>query len=292
MTLCYENLVYTDMNKGEPPLYDHEQEIVIVSAFLDIKREEWATFSRSTESYLSSFRSYLRYKAHKIIVFLDDKYADQFSSDNLTVIPINNEWMKTHIYAWQQLEKSTEIMQSYFYKSILQHRINLAIPENVYAEYNAINHSKIDFIAFCIYDKLIPPDSLICWSDFGYFYSILGNDQFILSKLVGLDARKFDPDKITFCLRNKIQTRDEDMMFTIMYAPEIFTGSFFAGSSHNMLLLQKIYHVCLQELYDHHLSDDDQHIYLRCFLKNPSLFQLYIDETKWPRALCYFAPNS
>ena len=36
------------------------------------------------------------------------------------------------------------------------------------------------------------------------------------------------------------------------------------------------------------IFDDDQHIYLRCFLKSPSLFELYLSDNKWPDALSYF----
>jgi hypothetical protein len=93
---------------------------------------------------------------------------------------------------------------------------------------------------------------------------------------------------MSFCLRNTLDGKDKDMIYTLIYAPEKFTGCFFAGPSNLMIKMQQLYHECLNELYDHNISDDDQHIYLRCFFKEPKLFNLYLDETKWPKALCYF----
>jgi hypothetical protein len=55
-----------------------------------------------------------------------------------------------------------------------------------------------------------------------------------------------------------------------------------------MLKLQKLYHTSLKELYNNNISDDDQHIYLRCFLKEPNIFNLYLDSCQWPKGLCYF----
>jgi hypothetical protein len=55
-----------------------------------------------------------------------------------------------------------------------------------------------------------------------------------------------------------------------------------------MVKLQELYHQSLNEIYTNNISDDDQHIYLRCFLKEPQVFNLYLDSTKWPEGLIYF----
>jgi hypothetical protein len=67
-----------------------------------------------------------------------------------------------------------------------------------------------------------------------------------------------------------------------------FTGSLWGGPVNLMIQLHSLYDTCLKELYDLRISDYDQHIYLRCFLKMPSLFQLYISHTKWPQVLTDF----
>ena len=59
-----------------------------------------------------------------------------------------------------------------------------------------------------------------------------------------------------------------------------------------MLELHTLYHQCLDEMYDMLLADDDQHIYLRCYEKQPHKFQLFLSQNQWPRGLSYFAANN
>jgi hypothetical protein len=57
-----------------------------------------------------------------------------------------------------------------------------------------------------------------------------------------------------------------------------------------MFSLQKLYHECIDELYYNFISDDDQHVYLRCYIKNPELFDLHIIESiEWPKGLTIFS---
>ena len=292
----YTTIQYTDMNK-EAPTFNNTSELVIVTAFLDINREKWTSFKRTTTQYIESFINYFNYPS-KMIIFIDDKYFDKFkelyeksSHKNSILIPINREWMNENIYAWQQLNKSNNIMNSEYYKNLLNIRIQNGYPENIYPEYNAINHSKIDFICYAINNNLIKEDSFICWSDFGYFYSILQNNPNIYP-LLPIDIQKFNTNKLSFCLRDKLNNLDENMIHTLVQAPEKFTGSFFAGSRNLMVKLQELYHLSLNELYTNNISDDDQHIYIRCFLKEPELFNLYLDSTQVPKGLIYFQKSN
>jgi hypothetical protein len=291
--VTFDNINYIDMN-SKAQHFNNTKELVIVSAFLDINREKWSTgYKRTARDYILSFTNYFNYNT-KMLVFIDDKYIDEIKEtynnslhNNTIFVPINNDWMTKHIYAWQQLGVSKRIMQSDKYTNLVKDRILCGNPENIYADYNAINHSKIDFICYAINNNLINRDTFICWSDFGYFNSILHNNH-CEYPLNHLDITKFNPNKLTFCLRNKLDNKDEDIIYTLVNAPETFTGSFFAGPYNLMLKLQKLYHTSLKELYNNNISDDDQHIYLRCFLKEPNIFNLYLDSCQWPKGLCYF----
>lgn len=290
------NIEYIDMNT-QSPHFHNTKELVIVSAFLDIDRQNWSKYQRTVENYILSFSNYFNY-SNKMVVFVDDKYIKEIqllynnsSHNNAIFIPINTEWMSKNIYAWQQLNISKSIMESENYKFLLKDRIVNGSPENIYPEYNTINHSKIDFICYAINNNLINSDSFICWSDFGYFHSILHNNPSNYP-VASIDITKFKSDKLTFCLRNKIDNNDRNIIYTLVNAPEKFTGSFFAGPTNLMLKIQFLYHTSLKEMYDNNISDDDQHIYLRCFLKEPQLFNLYLDTCKWPEALCYFEKSS
>ena len=291
--LNYTRIEYIDINNEVTSLKQNKKELVIVTAFLDIKRENWNIFKRTPSQYIQSFTNYFNY-SNKMIIFIDDKYFaeikelyEKSSHNNSILIPINKQWMTENIYAWQQLDISTNIMNSEYYKNLVNIRIKHEYPENIYPQYNAINNSKIDFIYYAINNKLINEDDFICWSDFGYFNSILHKNP-NKYPLFSIDVQNFETNKLSFCLRNKLDVHDEDIIYTLLNAPEKFTGSFFAGPCNLMVKLQKLYHQSLNELHNNDISDDDQHIYLRCFLKEPDLFNLYLDSTRWPEGLNYF----
>jgi hypothetical protein len=158
-------------------------------------------------------------------------------------------------------------------------------PENIYPEYNVINHSKIDFIVHAIKNKYIDT-YYTAWSDFGYF-STYHKDGSPLP-INTIDTAKLDMNKITICLRRQIMEQDKDMMFTLLYAYELFIGAFYAGPTHIMEYFQNLYHDCVDEMYGRSVSDDDQHVYIRCHMKNPHVFNLSIHGGDWPKALTVF----
>ena len=290
----YNKINYIDMNRSCISTSNkNDPNLIIVSAFLDIGRDNWDKYERTTQLYINSFLNYLNYD-NKMIIFIDDMYINEIKEKyeqslykNKIFIPINIEWMKQNIHAWQKLELDRSIMNSEIYKTTVQNRINNNYPENIYPEYNAINHAKIDFICYAINNNLIGKNDFICWSDFGYFNSILHNNS-KLYPVAKLGINNFNLNKLSFCLRNKLDENDNDMFYTFINAPEKFTGSFFSGSINLMIELQELYHKSLEELHANNISDDDQHLYLRCFKKNPDIFELYLSNNEWPKALIYF----
>lgn len=275
---------YINMNqartlKNQYSLKDSIENITIVTGFLNINRGNWKNHSRSIDNYVNSFKKYLNY-GYKIILFLDDTIDLNISNQNLTLIKINREWLSINCPMWSYLKITSDIMFSENYRNLVKNRDN---PENNYPEYNIIMHCKMDFLKYSIENFKL---KFVVWSDFGYHNSILKNE--IVSSI--LDLNKFNLDKLNFCLRNKVPEYNPNLEAEKMLvaAPEIFTGSFFAGNSQNILKLYDLYRICLEELHSINITDDDQHIYLCCYLKNPSLFELYLDDKKWPTGLKYF----
>jgi hypothetical protein len=283
--ICYNNIYENKYYKNESEI----DEIITITAFMEIGRENWLVLNRNKEDYIDSFKKML-FLNKNMIIFMDDKYInliDNYCDENKIIIPINANWLKENSESWKKIDIAKNIMNSDKYKELLNVRINNGNPENIYPEYNTINHSKIDFIKYAIDYNFIKKNQFICWCDFGYYHSILHNnhDEF---PYVHLDLNRFNTNKLNFFLRNKISLNDFDMIYTLVKAPEIFTGSFFGGNSKVMLELYKIYHECLNELYLNNISDDDQHVYLRCYLKKPELFELFLSKDKWPQALTCF----
>ncbi len=293
------NVDYNSMNENETKIFNkNTNDTIIVTAFFDINRHTWKTCGRHPNDYLDAFKNILLVEKN-IIAFIDEKYfntdfiqtyiknAKLLNRNKTHFIKVNLEWLNKNSESWKKNHIAKKIMNSEEYIKKVQTRINDGTPENIFPEYNTINHSKIDFIKFAIDNNLLDNNDLICWCDFGYYKSILHNN-IIEYPYSNLDINKFNLDKLNFCLMTKITDNDKDCDYTLINAPPIFTGSFFAGKKEMMNKLYYLYHTCLDELYENNISDDDQHVFLRCFFNQPSMFELFLSENKWPQALCYF----
>jgi hypothetical protein len=277
----------------EPKTVSSSTDVVLITAFLDIGRGGWNEYERHASKYINAFMKYLNYD-YQMIVFIDERYAEEILQayeksrfKNKRFIAINESWMKQNIYAWRQYEKDNAIMQSESYKIMVKHRIERNYPENVYSKYNLINHSKIDFIHYAISQNLICDDAVVCWSDFGYFSAILHNNP-MEYPVTTLDFNKFNQDRITISTRNHIDEMDKNIFYTLTRAPEKISGAFFGGPARMMSEFQKLYHECLNELYDNNVSDDDQHVYLRCIFRSPKLFEVHLLGDDWGKILVHF----
>jgi hypothetical protein len=263
-----------------PKTFGVVDKVTMVTAFFDIGRGNWQNnFNRSSEIYISQFSKYLELD-YNLIVFMDSRYNIP-SNENMTIIPIDHKFLENEIHGWKQLNRDKSILNSEEYTTLLAHRINNGHPENIYAEYNCIMHAKIDFINYAIKHSYIKHGT-VCWSDFGIF-KIFGN----FPPTKPLDPLKINTSKINLFFRNKLTNYDKDPYYTLEAAPERVTGTFFTLPVSLVSELQELYHNSLEELYSLGISDDDQHILLRCYYKKPYLFELFVDTTKWPQGLVY-----
>lgn len=244
--------------------------LCIVSAFLDIGREDWSAFRRTVVQYFHNFLPYIRLN-HEMIVFMDDRHIEILNqlcknSTHIKIVPINRKWMQEHIYAYRQLPQEQEIMESEKFKSIVKHR--LAHPECSKPEYNIMQHAKIDFVSHVINNKLSMAE-YYAWSDFGYFQ----NTNRIPQK--SLDVSKFNLEKVNFQAMNKLTAQDADIMYTLTRAPERIGGFFFLGPAARLLEYQELYHKVCEEFYNMGIVDDDQHIMIQSYFRQPDLFHVW-----------------
>lgn len=244
--------------------------LCIVSAFLDIGRNKWSTFKRSIDQYFNNFQPYVLME-HNMIVFIDEQHEERLkqlckNNTKIKLIPINEEWMMNNIYAYRQLSREREIMESENFKRLVSHRLNH--PECSKPEYNIIQHSKIDFICHVINNKLIDAD-YYAWSDFGYFQ----HPSRIPRK--DLDINKFDLNKINFQAMNTLSEQDYNINYTLVNAPERIGGFFYLGNAENLLIYQDLYHKICKQFHDIGIVDDDQHIMIQSIFRMPSLFKVW-----------------
>lgn len=270
--------------------------ICYVTAFIDIGRDEWTNqFKRSHTDYFQSFEPYInlfnKQNKHKMLVYIDSKYHDflqQFLTDrnskNIELICISREQLSSSMFVnnpppmWYRFNREKEIMESSDYKNRFRDR--LCFPENHNPAYTLINHSKIDFIINALTKSSA---EYFCWVDFGYFKL----PEYMCDRL--LDINKLNRNKINYTLINPLNENDKNIMYTMHNAPERIGGFFFFGPRSLLKTYQILYHSVHLYFQNQGLCDDDQHIALRCYYKNPELFELhYPPGGGWHRALQYF----
>lgn len=244
--------------------------LCLVSAFLDIGRQDWITFRRPIGQYLANFYPYVNIN-HEMIVFMDDVHVETFRQlcgdrKHITIIPINRDWMREHIHAYRQLPRETEIMESTEFRNLIKHR--LEHPECSKPEYNIMQHAKIDFVAHVINNKLSVA-KYYAWTDFGYF-----QDRSRIPQR-NLQINKFDLDKVNFQAISEITPQDFDILYTLTKAPERVGGFFYLGNPEQLLKYQELYHQICKEFHDVGIVDDDQHIMIQSVKAAPSLFKVW-----------------
>lgn len=255
--------------------------ICYITAYYDINRNEWPNnFKRSFNDYLSSFTPFINLfkndPTDEMIVFIDEKYYEELYNithevKNIRLIKLNKDILN-EIYCWSLLEKEREIMKDPEYRFLLENRV--IYPEHNYPEYTLINHSKIDFVSRVI-DHGLSTSQYYAWVDFGFF----SKNEDIPSSL--LDVNNFNLDKINYTLINPIDDKDNNVYYTLRYAPEKIGGFFFIGRKDKIKEYQELYHSILNEFQRRNIADDDQHVALKCYFKKPDLFSFNNSNYGW-----------
>lgn len=266
--------------------------ITLVTAFFDIGRGGYQNYKRSTDYYLESFYNYLNIEAYNMIIYLDQRYyqkvmnyiiTKQIKLGNKMIIPINWDFMDRNIHAWSNIPIEKQILESDEFKQINGQKVQEGNPEALYAEYNCINHAKIDFLVYTMKQGYVPNDHFLIWSDFGYHKSILQDPAIFPHK--DMDPTKFDQSKMNFFLNNEVQ-ESYNYYEVLRSSQVIFTGSLYGGPQHLLEDFQHEYHRQVNFLYSKNIADDDQHIYLLIYFQRPDLFKLTVNTFHWPRPLC------
>ena len=262
--------------------------ICFVTAFFDLNRDSWPLFKRTFNEYLSSFGNFVNLFDDKntqaeLIAYIDDRHLDQVyeltkSHKQITIIPMNQDFMHTNLPMWKTLEREREIMNSEKFRNMIPHR--LIYPEHTIPEYTLINHCKIDFVS-CVINSNITDAYYFSWVDFGY----CSTKESIPDKL--LDISKLNLEKVNYTLVNALTEYDKDIIYTLKYAPERIGGFFFFGNRNVLKEYQSLYHKILELYQGNNIADDDQALALACYWTKPDLFHLH-GPFGWHKALVKF----
>ena len=270
--------------------------ICYVSAYIDIGRKDWKTFSRTFDAYLKAFMPYItmfqrmtpdELKTYRMVVFVDDRYAQRVKDILPLEIPIqviccSRSYLEKNIQNWSYLDISTQIIQSDYFRYVVGERVN-TFPEHSKAEYVVVTTSKIDFVVRAM--EFIDSD-YFCWVDFGYFQY-----KGTIPKRP-LDLNKLDLDRINIQLLSPLDQRDYDILYTMKHAPEKIAGAFVFGHRTRFLEYYELHHTTQKRFHMLGLVDDDQHLALQCYVRNPDLFRLHIHPFSWHKSLCLFQKDS
>ena len=242
-----------------------DNEIIFVTAFKDINRDNWETYTVSKGRYVDYFATLARTIKYKLIVYLEpdvmDFVIDRFKSFDENII--FKEMNSVNTFFDEFIEKDTTIMNSEIYKNkIPDYRKKQ--PEHVYSDYNLINHSKINFVRNT---KMLFPDYLFyAWIDFGRMNERLDN----IPKNV--DVSLLPSNKITYhCVNEPPVNRisEEEMLKShTVY----FLGSSFIVPSNLVESFENLWKLKLIDWYERWITDDDQSLILQLYFDNPELF--------------------
>jgi hypothetical protein len=249
-------------------------DILFVTAYRDIGRDNWATIPRTNKSYCDAFYKYASCMKYNIIVFVDENIKSYLKmnykiTSNIYFYNINS--YDSFYNKYIDIEKN--IINSNIYKKKIPSD-RKQCPEHLYAEYNLVNHSKINYINHA--KSLFKNYIFYSWIDFGLRLpensKIYNNIDIckIPNKIIYQHVSSNLPQNKMYILPEKEINTEPDKMLSshVIY----FAGSIFIVHNDLVSIYESLYNKKLQELQEINISDDDQNIVLQIYLDNKNLF--------------------
>jgi hypothetical protein len=255
-----------------------QKDIIYVTAFKDIRREQWRSFNRTKEEYIDLFLNLARKLTcdQRLIVYCETDMCDKLKglslSLNLNAHIEYRSWDDVDTFYKRYLEVEKRVMASTEYKSKLAlapHR--LPHPEHIYAEYNLVNHSKVNFIR---HTKNIYPDyTFYTWLDFGLCRN---PDDCPINVCMPLIAK----DKITYLALKDPRSVKMDPAIMLQTDDIYLTGSLFIVHTGKVESFEEAFKNKILEYHRRCLSDDDQSVVTQIYWDQPDWFNIVLD-TEW-----------
>lgn len=234
--------------------------VLFVTAFKDINRGNWGSYTRSRETYISWFKLLIRNRIH-LVVFADDS----------TLRIIKDECGYPHVFPYDEMNtyftkifKHYDILNSDFMTQM--RKITRVRPEIVYPEYNIVNYNKLIFIKRA--RAMAPTYTHYAWIDFGHCRT----EQDVYSNF---DWEKLPLDRIVFGSTNECvkPLSPVDALLKDTYLTFMKGGMFVIPTS-----MVDWFHDAFDseiKLYESAgILDNDQNLFKQIYYKNPSKFHL------------------
>lgn len=245
-------------------------DILFITAYKDIGRNNWVDYKRTNEEYYNYFLNLTNNIDYTLIVYLDDEIKNELLSKysfrkNIIFDKIKN----VNTFYEKYLEEEKIIMSSpQFQKKIPKNRFRKN-PETWSAKYNVITNSKINFVAHA--KQNYPDYKFYSWVDFGFVREInslpkninIGN----LSEKIIFHSFKMPEVRL-----NAIQMLQADVAY--------IDGSAFIVPNNLVERFESIYENKIKMWHQLYICDDDQSVVYQLYHENKDIFCL-IEHDNW-----------
>jgi protein YibB len=255
------------------------KEITIVTAFFDINRDNWKTFNRSTDKYISYFKFWARIR-NKLIIYTSKELKDEiftirreYGLDNQTIIHVVDDYRKIDTNMYEDICKSMN------YVDTLNFRLLRHVPESYNADYNYITGLKAWFMKDVVSRK--ETSSMVAWMDFGYNH---GGEVIKHSKDFDFYWNYNFTDKINLFLIRDIPNKP--LFETIRSSSTSVMGALIVAPDYLCETLWGINKKVIDALNICGFADDDQTILQGSFMLRPELFELHHTDWHKPLVIC------
>lgn len=248
-----------------------KNEIVVVSAFFSINRENWKGFSRSNNKYFEYFKCWAKLK-NKIIVYVE---SDELKNQILDFRESIGLREQTHVVVIDNILQVDEKL----YQSILSTSLSSVVtkyrllphnPECWNAAYNYIMLMKMWCCSDAVKRGLADNTNLVAWVDFGYNH---GGEHLDINSNFNFKWEYDFPEKINLFL---IQKLDDRPIFDIVLSMDTYVmGMVMVGFGDLWGRFWEMMRENMMKLNSCGLMDDDQNIVLMCVRECPEMFNLY-----------------
>jgi len=241
------------------------EDIIFVTAYKDINRDKWNYFRRTNQMYIDYFYNLAYNIKYKLVVYVEEDIlkiitTNHIFNDNVIFKDLNtvDTFLKKHIH------RESEVMDSDLYKSRLHPVRKETSPENKYAEYNLITHSKVNFMKKT--RDLFPNYKYYAWIDFGTANS---NIEFI-PRYLDLSILK---EKIYCHTYLPLPEKRLDEIEMLQSYDTYILGSGYIAHHSLVETFERLWDEKIIDWQNKYISDDDQSLVLQLCYDRPDIIE-------------------
>jgi protein YibB len=247
------------------------KEIVIVTAFFAIKRDNWTGFNRSNELYFNYFKGWASMK-NRMVAYVESKelkdkiikYRKSVGLEERTIVNVIPNILDVDKELLASIESAVNPVQQRF-------RVLPKNPESWNSTYNYIMLMKQWCAADAVKRGQVHPEEMLAWVDFGFNH---GGSAYSLESNFNFQWKYEFQDKINLF---STQPLDKRPIFDIILSMDTYImGMVLVGTAKYWEQFRLLVRESMIDLNKCGLMDDDQNIILMSIRKQPDLFNVRV----------------